>query len=407
MSESASTPAGNTPKPSPVRRRWWDSLFLRIFLFMWVVLVVSHVVAFTLALPLGTGRGSALERLEEVDRFPMAALPPTDLLNNPRRGPEMRQGPASGQVPVNPQGERGFGDGRRFPATALWLDYGLRALIIAMGAAVAARWLSTPLRKLAGASGDLSRDLAQGKPLPRMDEEAGTVEVRDMARSFNQMAEKLQHQFNQRSLHMAAVSHDLRTPLTRLRLRVEQLPSEAAVAASRDIAEMDELIDASLAVMKEQAGGIQSQRMDLTSLVQSMVDDRSEQGQAVSFIELDAPVLPVQVHAASVRRIVDNLVSNALRYGKCARLSVDTESHWAVLHVDDDGPGIAPTLREQAFQPWVRLAAHPDQRQDVPQGGSGLGLAIARDLAEREGGTLELANRQEGGLRATLRLPLA
>lgn len=386
------------------RRRWWDSLFLRIFLLMWVVLVVSHVVAFSLAMPLVTGRGSALERLESVDRFPVAALPPTDLLA-PHREPEMRERPEKpDQSSARGPEERGPRHG--MPATVLWLDYGLRAFIIAIGAAIAARWLSSPLRKLARATGDLSRDLGQGKPLPQMDESGGTVEVRDMARSFNRMAEKLQHQFNQRSLHMAAVSHDLRTPLTRLRLRVEQLPSEAAVAASRDIAEMDELIDASLSVMKEQAGGIQAQRLDLISLVQSLVDDRAEQGQAVSLREPDIAVLPVQVHAASVRRILDNLVSNALRYGKCARLSIEQEAAWAVLMVDDDGPGIAPTLREQAFQPWVRLAAHPDQ-QSASSGGSGLGLAIARDLAEREGGTLTLANRQEGGLRATLRLPLA
>ncbi|GAA6142649.1 ATP-binding protein [Hydrogenophaga sp. 5NK40-0174] len=376
-------------------RRAWDSLFLRIFLIMWVVLFVSHLTAFSLAVPWATGRDDAARRLQDIDKVPVPSLPLGGLLPGPGAG---RPDPANGDEP--PPGRR-----RGLPARALWLDYALRFSIMAMGAYIAARWLSGPIRRLGKASVELNQALAQGKPMPSMDEAAGTVEVREAAGAFNQMAKGLQHQFNQRSLHMAAVSHDLRTPLTRLRLRIEQLPDEAAQAASRDIAEMDELIDASLAVMREQAGNVESQRLDLAALVISMVDDRVEQGQDVECETAPEDLcLPVRVHAASVRRIIDNLVSNALRYGHRARLHLHQTEHWAELSIDDDGPGIAPALREQAFQPWVRLGEGGDQSATS---GSGLGLAIARDLAEREGGSLDLLNREEGGLRVTLRLPVA
>ncbi|MGS5090044.1 ATP-binding protein [Hydrogenophaga sp. A37] len=378
-----------------------DSLFLRLFLLMWVTLVLSHVVAFSVVSPVGTRWMGRLSTEGAAALPPLPSLPP----GNPLAGDGGRPPGPAWRPPappmLGPDGERRpVGGG--MPARALWLDYALRALLIGVGAAIGARWLSVPMRRLAQASTTLSQGLAEGRDPPALDDAHGTVEVRDSARAFNRMAQALKHQFDQRSLHMAAVSHDLRTPLTRLRLRLEQLPSDAARAAGADIRAMDELIDASLAVVREQATGARPALLDLGALLQSLTDDLAEQGLPVTLVGDGeaAPALHVRAHPASLRRVVDNLVDNALRYGGAARLGCRRVDGWAEVTVDDDGPGIAPEQLERVFQPWVRL---PD---GTGTSGNGLGLAIARDLTQREGGTLTMGNRAEGGLRVSLRLHL-
>lgn len=384
------------------RLRRIDTLFLRLFLLMWVTLVISHLFAFSVVSPAGTGW---------VARLPsegVSALPPLPSL--PPVGPLEAGGPREGAPPppwsVQRPLPRDGAPGQGMPARSLWLDFALRALLIGVGAAIGARWLSAPMRRLAQASATLSQGLAEGRDPPALDEGRGTAEVRASAQAFNRMAQALKQQFEQRSLHMAAVSHDLRTPLTRLRLRLEQLPAEAAQAAAQDIRAMDELIDASLAVVREQSTGAPAALMDLGALLQSLVDDRAEQGQPVALAEPvdDAPPLRVRAHPASLRRIVDNLVDNALRYGRVARLDARLDGGAAGqvrVTVDDEGPGIAPEFIPQVLRPWVRLSSGEGAS------GSGLGLAIAHDLAQREGGCLLLENRAEGGLRATLVLPAA
>jgi signal transduction histidine kinase len=374
--------------------RRFDTLFLRLFVLMWVTLVLSHVFAFVLAGPLTLPGTSVAARLEWGDRVVLPSLPPGGLLGVPRPPPGANHPQRSEGLPQ--QG----GPPPGLPSSTLWLDYGLRALLIGLGALLGARWLAAPMRRLTQAAGELSHGLGEGRALPQLEEAHGTVEVRDAARVFNHMTQRLQEQFDQRSLHLAAVSHDLRTPLTRLRLRLEQLPPESVQAAIGDLRDMDELIDNSLAVVREQAGADPS-LVDLGALLHALVDDCQEQGQPVTLDE--PPSARVRVHPASLRRILDNLVGNALRYGTRARLMlapVDAGAGVAV-HIDDDGPGMPPEQVERAFRPWVRLpgAAGPQ--------GHGLGLAIARDLAEREGATLSLHNREEGGLRATLVLPSA
>ena len=201
---------------------------------------------------------------------------------------------------------------------------------------------------------------------------------------------------------MAAISHDLRTPLTRLRLRIEPLPGQAAENASADIREMDELINASLAVMREQSGGASRSLVDLPALLHSMVDDLQEQGQAVTMRDaLDDERVSVRVHPASLQRTVGNLLTNALRYGHRAQIRLALAEGEVAVQVEDEGPGIPTDQLEQVFQPWVRLPG-----ENRPSG-SGLGLAIARDLASRDGGSVTLSNRPGGGLRATLTLPTA
>ena len=394
------------------RLRRLDTLFLRLFLLMWVTLVISHLVAFSVVSP---ARTSWLARLpsEGVAAVPpLPSLPPAGPLDAPPGHHDRRPLRGTDSTPPLPPSvsDAPFDAGGRHgePGRSLWLDYALRALLIGVGAAIGARWLSAPMRRLAQASTTLSQGLAEGRDPPALDARIGTVEVRDSATAFNRMAQALKHQFEQRSLHMAAVSHDLRTPLTRLRLRMEQLPQAAAQAAAQDIRAMDALIDASLAVMREQSTAAPPARLDLRALLQSLSDDRQELGQPVTLAEPDdrpaAPALRVRAHPASLQRIVDNLVDNALRYGHRARLDCAAVEDRVVVTVADDGPGIAPDQMERVLRAWVRL---PGGEGAPGPGGSGLGLAIAHDLAQREGGQLSLENRPEGGLRVTLTLPCA
>jgi signal transduction histidine kinase len=413
-----------------------DTLFVRLFLLMWVTLVAAHLVAYALSVPLSEPAGgtSPLDRLDPA-RLPVLpslppmgdpaarrapppgsgspppedwGRPPPDLGSLPpgsrgqapeghgpltqggRVGPPPGAKPAAGRAPGAPPGmpgSRGF----------LWIDYLLRATVIAFGAALGARWLARPMRRLADAAQALQQSLARGGALPALDERRGTVEVRETARLFNRMGQRLREQFDARGLHLAAVSHDLRTPLTRLRLRLEALPPAEREAAAQDIAAIDALLDDTLAVLREQRAG-EPERVDLGALLQALADDLAEQGQPVELLP-PAPGTLVRARPVALRRVLDNLVSNALRHGGNARLQAARDGDVVELCVDDDGPGIPPEQIARAFEPWVRLREQGS--------GQGLGLAIARDLAERDGATLALANRPEGGLRACLRLPAA
>jgi protein-histidine pros-kinase len=358
-----------------------DTLGLRLFVLMWVTLVASHLLAW-----------STVMQVFGPDAPPARHGPPLPTLPGlPGLPPG---GPLAGQAPPHPPG----GGPPTLPGLLLWLDYALRGAVIALGAALGARWLSRPMRRLAQASRELTAGLARGQP-PVLDPARGTAEVREAAAVFNQMAARLQEQFDARGMHLAAVSHDLRTPLTRLRMRLEDAPPALARAAGADIHEMSEMIDTTLEVLREQREGASAQTVDMNAMLQALADDLAEGGHAVV---LDAPVpLRALARPAALRRIVGNLVGNALRYGGSARITLARDAHGVWVWVDDRGPGIPDAQLEAAFRPWVRLTG------THARSGHGLGLAIARDLAERDGGRLGLVNRPEGGLRAQLWLPAA
>lgn len=366
--------------------RRFDTLGLRLFVLMWVTLVLSHLVAFALSMPLGLGAAGprVADRLNPAHMPTLGSLPP---------GGPLDPGPPRGAPPGPPGAPPGL------PAPVLWLDYGLRALVIALGAALAARWLARPMRRLARASRELSQGLARGQPPPRLDENHGSAEMREVARVFNGMATQLQEQFDARGMHLASVSHDLRTPLTRLRMRLEDAEPQLATGAETDIREMSEMIDATLDVLREQREGGEAQVVDLQALLAALAADLQAAGHAVELAE--GPALQARARPAALKRVLANLVGNALRYGGSARLALAPAGQGVAITVDDDGPGIPPAQLELAFRPWVRLTtAHA-------RSGHGLGLAIARDLAERDGGRVTLENRPEGGLRARLWLPAA
>lgn len=374
-----------------------DTLAKRLLWLMWVTLVLSHLLAFGLFVATrGDLPGGPPPRPDAMgaDAGPGPGWPPP-------QGQASRP-PLGARLPVLPSlPPMGLGDGpRRAPGLstpALLLDYAVRLLVIALGAWAGARWLTRPLRRLVQATRGLADAIRRGTPPPRLDEQAGTREVQALAQEFNQMSTQLQRQFESRALMVAAISHDLRTPLTRLRMRLEtiddpQLLRERAVV---DLREMNDLIDSVLQVFRPQLESAEPlQTLELGALVQALVDDRVEVGEAVDLAPGGG--LIVRARPLALRRVLDNLVGNALRYGRCARLQIDAAAR--SLHLDDEGPGIPAAMLEAVFEPFVRVEASRHRSS----GGTGLGLYIARELCEGMGVGLTLHNRPEGGLRATL-----
>ena len=411
-----------------------DTLFKRLFALMWLALVVSHAVAFLVVTR--NGGGGRLPTFPSLPPFSFtqrAASMPQDMPSPPGRPgdaapPNWRDGPGGpgdahgpgappplpdrggmgAPPPMPPNGPTGAGgpdapaQGLGLPTSAAVLDYGIRLLIIGLAAWFGARWLSAPMRRLQAASRTLGQSLARNEAPPQVDERAGTVEVREAAHVFNEMSRQLSDQVHSRALLVAAISHDLRTPLTRIRMRLESGESDPLTARSiADIHEMDDLIESALEVFRG-AGGHEepSQVTDVNALVQAIVDDLADLGQPVSVRGEPAPA-PVQ--SAGLRRVVSNLVNNALRYGKRADVSVLSSGDAVHIVIEDQGPGIPAAQLDAVMKPFYRL----DASRSRLTGGSGLGLYIARDLVARQGGVLTLANRAEGGLRATIELKRA
>lgn len=373
---------------------WWtDTLFKRLFVLMWVALVASHLVAYGIVSRTGDRvphRGMSLW-----DGPPFPSLPPTPGLPGPGPGPR----PPPGEFAEPPPGQPPEFASEELPAMRLVLDYGIRLLVIGLASWWGARWLSAPVRRLVGASHALASSVGGGDRLPALDEGRGTVEVREAARVFNDMARQLDAQFRSRGLMVAAISHDLRTPLTRVRIRLESLQHEpAAQRCVADVQEMNGLIDSVLEIFRSDGFAEPVQPTEALSLAQALCDDLAEQGQHVSCRGVPATV---EVQPTALRRVLSNLLSNALRYGGQAMVEVSAADDCLWISVDDPGPGIPESLIEAVFQPFFSVDGRARS-----SGGTGLGLYIARDLVRRQGGTLSLANLPEGGLRATVFLPM-
>jgi two-component system OmpR family sensor kinase len=258
-----------------------------------------------------------------------------------------------------------------------------------------ARALAAPIRGFARAAQRLGQDPG-APPLPS----TGPSEMRDAVDAFNTMQTRINRMLRERTLMFGAIAHDLRTPLTRLAFRLEDLPEPLNQKVAADIQEMKTMITAALEFIRERETAGPRERLDLRSLLDRIVDDLADLGHDVSF-NAGTPVI-LTGDPLALRRMLVNLVENALKYGDRARLRLQVEAAAAVVEIDDDGPGIPQGQQQQVFEPFFRL----ENSRNRDTGGMGLGLATARAIVLDHGGDIALANRSGGGLRVTVRLPM-
>lgn len=273
----------------------------------------------------------------------------------------------------------------------------LVAVVVSVLSVWVVRRLTRPLAMFARAADGLARDLDQA-PL----DTGGPREVAGAAHAFNRMQGALRALIQTRAQALAGVSHDLRLPITRVRLRLEQLPdSPVREAIERDLAEMETLIDDTLAFLRAGDSSESAAPTRLDALVEGVADDIAALG---ADIEVSGSLAqPVVLRPALTRRALANLMDNARRYGGGrVRVTLSSADGEARIDIDDDGPGIPDAELEHVFEPYVRLEASRARHT----GGSGLGLAISRAVIRAQGGEVTLSRRAEGGLRARVALPL-
>ncbi|MFV3306662.1 sensor histidine kinase [Pseudomonas sp. NY15181] len=358
MSATSPEPAPQGAQEPPLKRA--DSLFARLFGVFLLAIVIAHLLAFAWFSHYG----------------PHQPPPP------PPPPPEhaFQQGPPPGPPPRHP------------PFWSLPFLFQLLALVGAAG--IGACLLARPVRRLGDAALRLSEDL-DSPPLP----ETGPHEARQAARAFNRMRERIREQVQQRSRMLVAVSHDLRTPLSRLRLRVEEVDNpQLRTRISQDLAEMIGMLDSTLHYLQQERASEPPQWLDMKALVDSLAEDVCERGEDVG---VDGYCAPLKVQPMALRSCLNNLLDNALRYASDVCIELHDGPHEVEIRVRDHGPGIPAELREQVFEPFFRLEGSRNRNS----GGVGLGLAIARDAARRQGGELFFEETLGGGATAVLRLP--
>ena len=258
-----------------------------------------------------------------------------------------------------------------------------------------ARRLAGPITAFADAAERLGRD-PRATPL----ELSGSAEVIAAAKAFNMMQERLRRYVEDRTAMIGAIAHDLRTPLTRLRFRIEATPDDVRVKLAADIDQMEAMISAALAFVRDTTRPAERTKLELASLLESVIDEAAETGGAATVERAEKIV--IEGDPIALKRLVANLVENALKYGHVARGSVFAEGDTAIIEIDDDGPGIPAAEHERVFEPFFR--GEPSRNRET--GGIGLGLAVVRSLARAHGGDVILINRPGGGLRVCVRLPI-
>jgi signal transduction histidine kinase len=272
-------------------------------------------------------------------------------------------------------------------------------LSLVIGIAIFAVWLvlrvTVPFTEFARAAKRFGKDLS-AEPLTV----SGPTEVADAAQAFNAMQVTLRHMIENRSRMLAAVSHDLRTPVTLLRLRTEALtdgPERNRMLRTLD--EMESMIASVLEFSKATALDEPRQPVDLSALVEAICNDMEDTGANVDF---SGPgKLIYHCHRMSLKRAFTNLIENAVKYGGTARVKIERDARAVHVVIDDDGPGIPPEELDRVFTPFHRIAPQPGETT----GGAGLGLSIAQIIVNGHGGRITLENRSEGGLSVNVRLP--
>lgn len=324
------------------------------------------------------------------------SLASTDLrLNRPPGGLDRR---VAGGLSLKDGSWLSFRTRGTVDATGWWSNRILVAALLALGVTALAAFLVRltvhPLQRLARAADRFGGDASQQV------EESGPLEVRQVIAAFNRMQARIRRLITEQTQGLAAVAHDLRTPLSRLRLRTDQIDDgELRASIDSDIAEMEAMLASLFAFLGGENDPEQATRTDIAVLCATIADDAADHGHRIEYRGPDH--CEQAVRRIGLKRAITNLVENALRYGSTATISLDVDGPWLVIAVEDDGPGIPNEALEAVMQPFVRLDA--SRRRNTL--GLGLGLAIVSRLISGEGGRLTLSNRPNGGLRAEIRLP--
>jgi signal transduction histidine kinase len=279
-----------------------------------------------------------------------------------------------------------------------------RFLLVSILAAVAvsplawaySRRLAAPITALADGAERLGRD--PGAPPLSV---SGSAEVAAAVAAFNQMQDRLRRYVEDRTSMIGAVAHDLRTPLTRLRFRIEAVAEPLRSKLEADVDQMEAMVASTLSFVRDAATRGERRKLEVASLVETVLDEAALTG-ADAAVELADRVV-VDADPIALKRLVTNLVDNAVKYGGCARARVLKTDDMALIEIDDDGPGVPERELERVFEPFHRL----ESSRSRETGGIGLGLAVVRAVARSHGGDVTLINRQGGGLTARISLPLA
>ena len=272
---------------------------------------------------------------------------------------------------------------------------GVFLVSIALLAYLVARMTTRPLKQLAQAAKDLGNDINH-PPLSL----AGASEIRQASAAFNAMQARIRQHIFQRTQMLAAITHDLQTPLTRMRLRLEKVAdTDLQDRLIGDLSAMQEMVREGLVLARSMDTTETMQMLDLDSLLEAVCADATDAGQAVTLAGKAS--IAVLGRPIDMRRCLVNLIDNAVKYGRDARVCVDRTNGTARIRIRDSGPGIPRSELVRVFDPFYRV----ETSRSRESGGTGLGLTIARNIAEQHGGSISLANHPEGGLEVTLVLP--
>ncbi len=260
-----------------------------------------------------------------------------------------------------------------------------------------ARRLTAPIDRFVAAADRLGRD-------PRAPPMAlnGPAEIGRAAAAFNEMQARLARYVEDRTAMIAAIAHDLRTPLSRVQFKLQRAPADVAADIRTDLGQMEAMIAAVLSFVRDGSSTQERGPLDLLSLLEVVADDAAATGAEV---EMDSgPALIVDGDASALQRLFVNLVDNAVKYGGGARIRLVSDQTGAVVTISDDGPGLSESEREHVFEPFFRV----ESSRNRDTGGIGLGLSIARSIARSHGGDVTLEPLEDGpGLKAVVRLPVA
>lgn len=293
---------------------------------------------------------------------------------------------------IQPQASWGFDPWQQ----RLLLVTGLAALAASPLAWGFSRRLAAPITALAAGAERLGRD--PGAPPLIL---TGSAEVAAAAHAFNQMQDRLRRYVEDRTSMMGAIAHDLRTPLTRMRFRLEAVPEPLRGQLASDVDQMEAMVASTLGFVLDAAQPRDRRKLEIASLVETVMDEAALGGAEAAVERADRVV--IEGDPLALKRLVANLVDNAIKYGASAQARVFSDGDMAVIEVDDNGPGMAEADFERVFEPFQRL----ETSRSRETGGIGLGLAVVRAVARSHGGDVVLRNRARGGLSARVTLPLS